>query len=106
MELIDLDECSRFNGTRECWINSACDAVMNKEQAIMFDNGKTTISFYSVIDDLQEHVVFTSLLRGLLGTGDNCFQHRMRATAEAILIGQLTQLADDYEIGSVLPFIK
>ena len=101
MELIDLDECSRFNGTREDWINNTCEAVMNKEQAIMYDNGKNTISFHSFVDDLQEHKYFTSLLKGLLGTGDNFFHFRMKELAEEILIRQLTQLADDYEIGSV-----
>ncbi len=101
MELIDLDMCSRFNGNREDWISNTCDAVMNKEQSIMYNYGKTIISFYSVMDDLQEHKSFTHLLSGLLGTGDNCFQHRMRALAEGVLIGQLTQLADDYDIGSV-----
>ncbi len=101
MELIDLDECSRFNGTREDWISNTCEAVMNKEQAIMHDGGKNTISFYSAIDDLQERKHFTFLLRGLLGHGDDCFIYKMKELAEEILIGQLTQLADDYEIGSV-----
>jgi len=104
MELIDLDECSRFNGLREDWINNTCEAVMNKEQSIMYDSGKNTISFYSVVRDVQNHDIFESIIKGLLHVNltTQLFQvQTLKHLAEEILIGQLTQLADNYEIGSV-----